>query len=420
VAVKRYNGVSWDTYAGSDLAPVQSTDGRAGKTTWVGATAPTSPTDGDIWIDQDTATNAVVPTVFSLKGQLLAGTGSSAYSANPVGTDGYTLMADSNQTTGLTWNSNYYAGKNWLINGAMEIDQRNTATTAVTVNSALKFTVDRWFLYNPTATNITGQRVSGANVGMPYALQINGASGFTGGNVGQRVESSHIAPIAGQTVTFSMKIYSTVAISNASLYLITCNVLDNTYGGPGLSTAINLNVGLNTVKTTFVVPASMNIGGEFGLFTGSIGAGGYIQISAAQVEIGSTATTFSRAGGTLQGELAACQRYYRRWTTVGTYGVFGLGTAVNSTRIDTVFSLSPMRIAPTSIDYNSYVVFTPDQSNIVTQSALTLASGTGSGNTTPDSAYVIATVSGATQFRPYIMLANANASAYIGFSAELA
>ena len=62
MAVKRWNGTAWEVYAGADLAPVKVTDGRVGKTTFIGATSPVGQVDGDIWIDQDTTTNAVVPT----------------------------------------------------------------------------------------------------------------------------------------------------------------------------------------------------------------------------------------------------------------------------------------------------------------------------------------------------------------------
>jgi hypothetical protein len=227
-------------------------------------------------------------------------------------------------TTGLN------VGKNYIINGAMEIDQRNTATTAVTVSSALKYTVDRWFLYNPGANTISAQRVAGTNTGTKYALQINGAAGFTGGNFGQRVESLHIHPLAGQTVTFSMKIYSTVIISNAQLYGISCSTpSDSSYDVTMFTQGVSIGVGLNNLSVTVTLPASLTNGGEFGLATGTIGAGQYIQISAVQVEAGSSVTPFARSGVTLAGEVASCQRYY--WQTDSATSYFYSGFTYSST-----------------------------------------------------------------------------------------
>jgi hypothetical protein len=45
--------------------------------------------------------------------------------------------------------------------------------------------------------------------------------------------------------------------------------------------------------------------------TRTVAANSYVQVAQLQLEAGSNATTFSRAGGNIQGELAACQRYYQ-------------------------------------------------------------------------------------------------------------
>jgi hypothetical protein len=325
------------------------------------------------------------------------------------------------------------AGKNAIINGAFDIWQRGTTN----VTTLLVYTADRWQKGLATHFGISRTTVSDTT-NLPtiqYAARMqrtNGSATTSVMDLGYSMESADSTKFIGQTVTLSFYArkganYSGAAGASFNFALYTGTGTDQsimtsyTGGVAQINSSATLTTSMARYTASVTIPTTAT---EIGLYfnytpTGTAGANDYVDITGVQLELGSSATTFSRNAGTIQGELAACQRYYRRWTTVGTYGVFGLGTAISSTRIDTVFLLSPMRIAPTSIDYNSNVAFTADQSNIVTQSALTLSSGTGGGNTTLDSAYVTATVSGATQFRPYIMLANANASAYIGFSAEL-
>jgi hypothetical protein len=133
------------------------------------------------------------------------------------------------------------------------------------------------------------------------------------------------------------------------------------------------------------------------------------------MELGSTATTFSRAGGTIQGELAACQRYYWRATAVQNYSPFGwaIGNSAGLGDAEIVFPVQ-MRIAPTSVDYSTLVCY--DGTNLIAVSSLTL---TGSGIGVNVGRLALTMASGLTSFRMYQLAANNSTSAYVGFSAEL-
>lgn len=464
MAVKRWNGTSWDTYSANPN--LNNTLSQWKKTAAGGETTLSGNDDSSInlayTVGQEsvyingvlqvrgsdyTATNgssivlvnqlvagnivqvisplllpmsSVIPlSTIAAKGDIMIGTASSVPARLPIGANDQVLVADSTSSNGMAWKSyvgQNVAGKNFLINGGMEIDQRNTASSAVTINNALKYTVDRWFMYNPSATNITAQRVSGSNLGTPFAIQINGATNFNGGNFAQRVESFHIAPLANQKVTFSIKVFSTVSISNAQLYGISCSTSrDTVYDTNFFTQGVSIIPGLNNLSVTVTVPASIVNGGEFGFATGTIPSGQYVQISSAQVELGSVATSFSRAGETIQSELAACQRYYFRPQNRDSYANYAVGSARSTTVGDFLMVLPvSMRTRPTSVEYSGIQITFP---GIEGQNVTGMNIDIQSSNQYIELQATVA--SGLTQFRMYHLGNNNNANAYIGISAEL-
>ena len=70
-----------------------------------------------------------------------------------------------------------------------------------------------------------------------------------------------------------------------------------------------------------------------------------------QLEAGSVATPFTTASGTLQGELALCQRYLPAWNGTSNQ-VLGVSANTANTRINIGFSVTP-RVAPTGTTYSS-------------------------------------------------------------------
>ena len=146
--------------------------------------------------------------------------------------------------------------------------------------------------------------------------------------------------------------------------------------------------------------------------TGTAGAADWFEITGCQLEMGSVATTFSRAGGTIQGELAACQRYYQRWTGT-TGGVYlGFGNAASTASCYPLIQGLQLRTLPTSIDYAS--VTASDTGAGITVTSINIWAGEGK--------TVLLQVNAAggsyALLRGYY-ISLTSTSAYIGLSAEL-
>jgi hypothetical protein len=135
-------------------------------------------------------------------------------------------------------------------------------------------------------------------------------------------------------------------------------------------------------------------------------------ITGVQLELGAVATPFARAGGSIGGELALCQRYYQRFNDTATASLFCTGIANTTTSMVFVMNLPiSMRVKPTTLDYSALQVSDSASNYVITGLSSSI------GNTTQQ--YVSASVaSGLTQFRAGYLQQN-TLSGYLGFGAEL-
>lgn len=260
------------------------------------------------------------------------------------------------------WNAGYgQAGKNGLINGAMEVAQRGTA--AVTLNAAaFSYPVDRWFACrNSGTTGATAQQIS--SIGLTRfnnALRIQRTAGDTSTTrlyMGQSFETINSIPFAGLSVTLSFYARKGADLSsNLAVRLFTGTGTDQSGLGSawtGTATPISQSQALTTTWTRYQFTATLaTTATQIQAFffidpTGTAGAADYFDITGVQVEVGAIATPFRRSAGNYQGELAACQRYYYLHSTGSGKGV-ALGTYYSASDMRAFVGLPvTMRTTPT-------------------------------------------------------------------------
>jgi hypothetical protein len=357
-----------------------------------------------------------------------------------VGNNGESLVADSSTATGLSYQENYAAGKNKIMNGDFSVNQRNFTTTTTTA----EFNFDRWrTVYSGGTSTTTAETftlgaapVAGYEGKNFYRVAITGQASATDFvRYAQAVES--VRTFAGDTTT-----YSFWAKASSGTPKIAFNVSQYFGTGGSPSATVTTNAGTVTLSTSWarysVTVAIPSISGKtigtdnnstlsMRLFL-SAGASvtegqsiGYQNVTidtwGHQWESSSVATAFQTATGTIQGELAACQRYYFRFGAGQAYQQFGVAYANGTTSMQGMLNLPvAMRVAPTAIDTGGTVsYFQTTTGGDFNMSSIVITGDQQS----PTVARLNATVSGATTNSSGWIRANNSTSAFIGFSAEL-
>jgi hypothetical protein len=283
-----------------------------------------------------------------------------------------------------------YGFKNRIINGAMQIDQRN-AGASVTVNSTASFFgVDRWLATGQSTDGVfTVQQSSTAPTGFKNSLlaTVTTADSSIGSSqiyvIAQRIEGLNIADLAwgtanAATVTLSFWVRSSLtgtfggSVTNETGYsypftytISSANTFEKktiTITGPTSGTWLTTNG--NGVYIGFTLGSGSTVNGTAGSWSANTyyGATGQTQvistnsstfyITGVQLEKGSTATSFDyRPYGT---ELALCQRYYQQFGApvnrffTNTTGSSGISVSTEYLRTDMRTSPSVSQITGTT------------------------------------------------------------------------
>jgi hypothetical protein len=310
-------------------------------------------------IDTTMATMTPKSTV-TAKGSLIAATAASTPANLAVGNNGETLVADSSTSTGLR----YTAGNpisNPILNSCFDIAQRGTS---VAVNAALAYSLDRWQSYY--AGNLTiSRQATGDTTNLPFIqycarFQRNaGQTNTTGTNFNQNLETVNSISFAGKTVTFSFYARKGANYSPTSdlltYALISGTGTDQNYlsSWTGSSNVVFAVATLTSTWQRFTATGTVSASATqltvnfSNTPTGTAGANDYYEVTGVQVDIGSVALPVRRNGATIQGELAACQRYFQAYTAGTTYAVFNANLYTTTSAYGVLNFPVIMRTSPT-------------------------------------------------------------------------
>jgi len=357
------------------------------------------------------------------------------------------------------WNVGYgQAGKNKLINAAMAVAQRGATALNVTGSGRGYGPVDRFFgqAGNATGTFTIEQAVdapAAANAG-PYSFKavVTVADTSIGSNkqyfVGQMVEAQNFAffqfgTASALTVTISFWVKSSITgtfgvnirngaatRSYVSTYTIsTANTwekksvtipgdtsgtwLKDTGNGARIEWSLAQGTDIQTATPNVWTATNCQTTASQTNFMATVGNS--FQLTAIQVEVGSKATPFQTAsGGSIQGELAMCQRYYYRNTPAVAYGIQADAIATSTTagwaslRLPVRFRVAPTAVEWGNLAYQSYA------NNIVAPSAITINS-----TTNTDMVRLDLTMTVVIAGHWGNLINNNNTAGFLGFSAEL-
>jgi hypothetical protein len=273
----------------------------------------------------------------------------------PIGVGAHTHALTSADVSGVVAQSGYFAaGKNLVHNGNFAISQKGVPYSGLTAG-AYNGPFDRWYctcVANSAAITISRENDAPANAGVRQSLKYlftTANTTLTGSErvfVSQKFEGQFLNQIekgtsSAKEVTLSFWVKSNVT----GTYNVT--FIDNT-NSRGFTGQYTINASATWEKKTILVPADTT--GAFANDTsaafearfwqvagtnyssGSVSSGwialsgastyapgqvnvgaatnNYWQITAVQLEIGSTASSFALSAGTPAAELQLCQRYF--------------------------------------------------------------------------------------------------------------
>jgi hypothetical protein len=281
-----------------------------------------------------------------------------------------------------------YGFKNRILNGGMQIDQRNAGASVTPTNDS--YSLDRWNFTVSQTSKFTTQQNAGSvtpPAGFANYLGVTSSSAYsvlTGDYFGlrQRIEGFNVADLGwgtsnAATVTLSFKVYSSLTGTFGGV--LTNSAWDRSYpytytiSAANTWTTISVTIAgdtsgtwLKTNGTGLVVLFGLGVGSTYSGTAGSWAGTTYVSatgatsvvgtngatfyITGVQLEKGSVATSFDwRPYGT---ELQLCQRYFEKSYDQGTVAGTATATGANfstmvggTTNTNAIGSFIPFKVS---------------------------------------------------------------------------
>jgi hypothetical protein len=368
--------------------------------------------------------------------QLEAGTVTTPFARNAGTTNSEIVAIGSNNFDGVlvstkrplsasghgvnSWAGYNVAGKNLLVNGGMDYWQRSTSSAS----NGGYFTADRWRQIAAGTTTHSRDTDVPALANVQYSMKWVTSAGSSYGQVYQMIERDTVASLRGQLLTLSAYFKTVGAYAGALILRVDYTTDTDTFTGGtwvNLPNSDNAFAGTTVAawtrrSTTFTVPANA-VGLRVSLIPDTAQASGIsVYHTGWQLELGATATQFSRAGGSLGGELALCQRYYQRFNS-GSSGytpMSGFGLANLTTQITLqIQHVVPMRGEVSAIDHSGISLYGGSSGGFASISSVLLTRSSG------QFTEIAPQATGLTVGQFFRIQPNNVANSYIGFNAEI-
>jgi hypothetical protein len=217
--------------------------------------------------------------------------------------------------------------KNYLINGAFDLWQRQTTNTIT--NSNVLYVADRWYGKNLLGTNgiLTFSRQTGTLNGSKYAAQLQITTAPTalhtnGCELYQTIENRDSLELYNESASFGAMVKALGNVNQIGVqfyYATTETKVDTAIGSEVLVTVNSASFSLAQIAGQ-AIGTSMTTSGVIGVrirITGVSSGNTYdlnngFIVEQAVVAKGSTVPTFRRAGKNFQDEIAMAQRFYEK------------------------------------------------------------------------------------------------------------